>query len=307
MTGKTHKALGVVTGIAMVIYSIKANQPMYALGLATAPFGAMLPDIDHDRTKLGVARKRVTKIIRICIIIQMVLSTIVGVYYDMFFKPGEHSAQKILCITVPISVIILLADSEEMKKKHKFFHRHRGIMHTMFIPILLLAAYYCIPVEVIKMLSLGLCLGYTSHLIADMHTYAGDPLAWPLSEINVRIGRVVTGTVMETVVAVVLGIGIVVSSYFIAKDPTYLKAAYGYLAYAVFYALPNMLEKPLAKGKNKKRKSLPHNLLIPIGLFVLWYLFVPKTFVNNAISVGTIAGLVMSDIDFIEKQAKARS
>ena len=57
MRGTTHKAIGTVVGASIVVYAIKSEQPMLALGAVTAPFGAMLPDIDHDRSKLGAQRK----------------------------------------------------------------------------------------------------------------------------------------------------------------------------------------------------------------------------------------------------------
>lgn len=89
MTGKTHKAIGVATGVALVIYSIRTSNMMYALGLATAPFGAMLPDIDHDRSKLGAVRKRVTEVIHVAAIIVLVLSVLFGVVYTIL----KHNCQ----------------------------------------------------------------------------------------------------------------------------------------------------------------------------------------------------------------------
>lgn len=90
MTGKTHKAIGVATGVALVIYSIRTSNMMYALGLATAPFGAMLPDIDHDRSKLGAVRKRVTEVIHVAAIIVLVLSVLFGVQGHIYvIKDGR--------------------------------------------------------------------------------------------------------------------------------------------------------------------------------------------------------------------------
>ena len=50
MMGKTHKTIGIITGLAFSIYGVLSGNSLYTLALVTAPLGAMLPDIDHNST-----------------------------------------------------------------------------------------------------------------------------------------------------------------------------------------------------------------------------------------------------------------
>ena len=45
MMGKTHKTIGIITGLAFSIYGVLSGNSLYTLALVTAPLGAMLPDI----------------------------------------------------------------------------------------------------------------------------------------------------------------------------------------------------------------------------------------------------------------------
>jgi len=60
MTGKTHKFIGIVVGGAAAYYGVTAlHDPVHLFYLVAVPVGAMLPDIDHDNSKLGRSRKNI--------------------------------------------------------------------------------------------------------------------------------------------------------------------------------------------------------------------------------------------------------
>lgn len=220
MRGTTHKAIGTVVGVSIVVYAIKSEQPMLALGAVTAPFGAMLPDIDHDRSKLGAQRKvvmaTINKLIGIAFVAVILLALVVGLVYGtatlLLFKET--------LITVPICGVCLIANSDKMRRKYKFLHKHRGIMHTLLIPALLVIGVYTVDIDWLSSLLLGLALGYLSHLYADCLTVSGCPIAWPISEECFRLTRITTGTFWEYVGASCLSAcigftGLVLSSEYI--------------------------------------------------------------------------------------------
>ncbi len=271
MTGKTHKAIGVATGVALVIYSIRTSNMMYALGLATAPFGAMLPDIDHDRSKLGAVRKRVTEVIHVAAIIVLVLSVLFGVVYDFYLHKGEYTAIKCLMYIVPICLVVLLADSTKMKEKSTFLRRHRGIMHTLVVPVLLWLMTVSINIDICTGLLIGLLLGYLSHLFADTLTLMGAPLAYPLSKKLISIGTIRTGTAMEYIIGTILCVVIIFLGTRDISSKELFVGLYIILSYAVAYVIPETFGKVLRRGS--KVGIVLNSVLLPVGLIIVLIAF----------------------------------
>lgn len=202
MTGKTHKAIGTSVGVAMVMYGVRTGNALLALGMLTAPIGAMLPDIDHDSSKLGKSRKSVVKAIRITAItlaILSVLTAIVLVAMDLAL-----SSIKVVLVVLPLSAVMIVATSEWFKKKFPFLTGHRAIMHTLVVPCVMVICASGIDIQFIQALLLGLSLGYASHIFADCLTIMGCPIAFPVSKECYHFLPVRTGTIWEYVTAAVL-------------------------------------------------------------------------------------------------------
>lgn len=209
MTGKSHKTIGVATGIAFTLYSVSTGNPIYAMAMVTAPIGAMLPDIDHDNSKIGNSRKNVTSIasilIKIGILLALVMVMVLGYLKDEFIL----TLIKVSIVLGPLFICILIANNPKVKSKTKFFTKHRGIMHTLVVPICcILGGFFC-SLEAIRVLSFGLAAGYFSHLLADCCTKRGCPILWPLTSKSLRVLKITTGTFWEYLMCLLLSGGIV--------------------------------------------------------------------------------------------------
>lgn len=79
------------------------------------------------------------------------------------------------------------------------FLGHRGILHSLLIPILLYIAFYIFGLQVY---GIAAAIGYTSHLIMDAITSCGIHPVWPLP---FRIhGPIRTGSVLEHLVFIII-------------------------------------------------------------------------------------------------------
>jgi inner membrane protein len=58
--------------------------------------------------------------------------------------------------------------------------KHRGITHTLLIPVLTVFAMFTLTVPVVPSLLFGLAVGWTAHIAADMFNSKGVPLLWPV-------------------------------------------------------------------------------------------------------------------------------
>ncbi len=216
MTGKSHKAIGVATGVAITMYGAMNNEPLLAMSMITAPVGAMLPDIDHDRSKLGSQRKAVmgklSVVLKVAIIVAVLAIIVSGLYYGNLIEQ---------LITVGptlggVFIVMLIANTEWFKNKTKFFTKHRGIMHTLLVPALLFAAYKFVELEAIKYLIIGLMFGYLSHLFSDCLTHDGCPVLWPITKKPIH-GFIRTSTTGEYIAcALVIG-GILWVGYLLSR------------------------------------------------------------------------------------------
>lgn len=208
MTGKTHKAIGVATGVAFTLYGVGSGDAMYALAMLTAPFGAMLPDIDHDRSKLGSQRKEIFDNIEKLITIGIIGTIVTTIVYGL----ATHNPLFILKLA-PLVLIIggcsIIGNSPKFKKRYKFLTKHRGIMHTLAVPLAVYLCTFIFDTPFIDPMLYGLSLGYLSHLIADCCTIMGCPILWPFTEKCISLTTIKTGTIWEYIMGGVLIVCIV--------------------------------------------------------------------------------------------------
>ena len=115
----------------------------------------------------------------------------------LFFLP--HVAHKLVFVPV-LLFATLLPDIDSMYstlghhwlfRPMQFFVRHRGLIHSLTICLILSLAFaFYIPV-----VALPFFLGYMSHLVGDSFTQEGVRFFWPFRELT--SGRIRTGGVFE--------------------------------------------------------------------------------------------------------------
>lgn len=183
MTGVQHKRMGVAAGLGVLAYTVlKPADPTLALCMCTAPFGAMLPDIDHDQSKLGRNRKTITGLVKAVVIIAVIA------FLGLSFYSGGLWPMVMNAIYVGLACLILkiLASNKAVSRQLGFITKHRGIMHTLVPPVVLMGSCMWCTHTLYVHAVLGLCIGYVVHLIGDMATVDGAPVAWPLTKRNIR-------------------------------------------------------------------------------------------------------------------------
>lgn len=186
MSGKSHFTLGCVTAGAIAYLGFQDNSAASVVMALTVPFGSMLPDIDHDRTKLGRERLKIMGYIKKAIIGVFLMYILDALYLTVFKKMSPVSVLMSSIMSVgPLLLSVTVASNPVFKKKTKFFRKHRGIMHTL-VPIAgLIIGSYKLKGGFLSMLLTGLSIGYGTHLFADQETTMGNPLLWPLTSKNI--------------------------------------------------------------------------------------------------------------------------
>lgn len=209
MSGKSHFVLGCTTAVAIAYLGLKDNNASQVVMALTVPFGAMLPDIDHDRTKLGRKRLEIVTwakraIAAVCI------AYVVNLLYLIIVKGADPMYTIIGSVTSvgPIALCILVASNPMFKNKTKFFRKHRGIMHTLFPIAGMLIGAHMLRGGFMSMLLIGVSIGYVTHLIADQETVMGNPLLWPLTDKNIPGLPVKAGSHLELLV-LLLDMGVI--------------------------------------------------------------------------------------------------
>lgn len=95
------------------------------------------------------------------------------------------------------------AASKKVPLLHHFFS-HRGITHTLLVPVILYALLYQFHLSVvIESQIFGFMFGWLMHIAADLLNRKGVPIFWPLLTSKYHIATVKTGTGQETVFLVV--------------------------------------------------------------------------------------------------------
>jgi len=198
MTGKTHKFIGIVVGGAAAYYGMTVlHDPVHLFYLAAVPVGAMLPDIDHDRSKLGRSRKNVVNAVS-TLFGSLVVAAIAFYLADAYTKARLIPAiSTVLVILIPFLLLISLTKISFIRNNLKFMAKHRGLMHTLIMPAILFIAAFIITEPTFKIVVTGLAVGYATHIFADLLTVKGCPILYPLSKKNVSIMKIKTGTFGE--------------------------------------------------------------------------------------------------------------
>jgi inner membrane protein len=204
MTGKTHKFIGIAAGAAAAYYGVTAlDNPAHLFYLIACPIGAMIPDVDHDSTKLGRSRKNITAAIS-------TLFSSFALVAVIFFLADAYQKQRllpaiatILLILVPFALLVSLSKIKAVKKNLKFMVKHRGLMHTLILPACMFGAGFLVTEPTFKILLTGLNIGYITHIISDLLTVRGCPVLYPATKKNIKFMNIKTGSPGEYIAGLI--------------------------------------------------------------------------------------------------------
>ena len=192
MTGKSHKAIGTAVGLAFTVYGVLQSRPEFALALVTAPISAMIPDIDHNNSRMGKTRKKVVDFLVIFITV-----VLVGTVIYWYMTSDTSFLSVALGVAAPILALYLLSQIPAVKKTWGFARKHRGIMHTLLVPICMIFAVRAITDPYVLIMVYGAIAGYASHILADTFTKKGCPIFFPITQKHISISNITTGTDAE--------------------------------------------------------------------------------------------------------------
>lgn len=192
MNGVQHKIVGTGFGIAAASITFSVTKDPTAIAILPASMvGCMLPDMDHNATKLGRKRKVVTTLSNGAINLLIYGGIIVaGVLAILLVKGGMDygfDLPSLLIAMCGLALFGLIRKKIRGSSGYKWATRHRGLMHTNVIPVLLFIGMRVIGAPLYKNVIMGVMIGYVSHLFADMLTVEGCPVLFPLTTHNIRI------------------------------------------------------------------------------------------------------------------------
>lgn len=197
MTGVQHKIVGTGFGIAGAYVVTKGMGDPYGVLIApVAIVGSMLPDIDHDRTKIGRKRKFVTNLttnmINALIIGGMIGACVLALITLMGFRDYGVSGIQLLIVAGGFVAVWFVKKFIMSRDIVKWATRHRGMMHTLVCPALFYFGMGISDFPLWRYTFMGLLIGYCSHLFADMQTVEGCPILFPLTRKNIKFMRLRT-------------------------------------------------------------------------------------------------------------------
>lgn len=285
MQGSTHKTIGFAAGAGIVTYAVLTGHPLMSLGMITAPMGAMLPDIDHHNSKLGRTKDKVFKFVKYMSRIALIITSVLLV---LSFFLGLFKVVGTICLSIMgVCILINIALSERLAKRFPFLTKHRGIMHTLLFPLVILILSSMSSYDVTKALVFGLAIGYLSHLYADSLTVEGCPLVWPISKECVGPRLCKTGGIFEYIFAALLSVFCVVYAILLSKDAGYIILAFVTLIVPTFDVLTRML--CYKKSKKIKQWNVIRIILLVVMSAICFVLIVIG---NGALKVMAGSGLV---------------
>lgn len=197
MNGSQHKIVGIGFGIAASYACLKTgNDAWSVMCVPMSMVGCMLPDIDHDMTKIGRKRKLATTVTNTGLTIMCVLGLaaigFIAVSTTLQLTNYKTNWMQLAIMAGCIIGFLVLRSILSNNKTIKWMTKHRGLMHTLVMPALLFIAMKSTNVPIMYSALLGTLIGYCSHLIADCCTKDGCPLLWPITKKSIHITNITT-------------------------------------------------------------------------------------------------------------------
>lgn len=178
MTGKTHLAVGLTSGLGLIYLSEDVSWLEVGLTLVLTGSAALLPDIDTEGSMINnFLFSKVSKQARTFALAAIGLLLIL----TQFFLPQTP-------FWVSLIGIFFVAVA---------FAPHRGLTHSLVMTVYV----WWVANTAAPEMATPIVVGYVSHLIVDMLTVSGIPLLWPLpwklslSQIGIKIK---TGSWIDT-------------------------------------------------------------------------------------------------------------
>jgi inner membrane protein len=174
-----------VLGFNWSLFGVEVNvvATLVALGI-----GCYLPDIDHSKTKANRYLSNVRRFLRFIYFVVSLL-TVASIVFNN---------------TILISAVLVVVGGFVLDVMFGRL-RHRGIMHSIWIPLLCVILAYLFSFvgtkdsTVVVGLLVGVSAGYLLHLIADMFTVDGVRLFQPFCNIAFGLPLVSTGGDSEVI------------------------------------------------------------------------------------------------------------
>lgn len=222
MTGVQHKVVGIGFGVAAAyVLTVGYHDPNGVLAAAASTVGCMLPDIDHDRTKIGRKRQFFTNMATTAANIILSVIVIAGVVLTALVVKGflDVGVEPKILLGASIAAVIVFVIKKVIgdSKLFKWATKHRGLMHTLVVPAIILFGTRASDYWIYKYVMFGLFIGYMSHLFADMLTVEGCPVLFPFTTKNIRLAKFVTKDKKCTTVAYIVAILAVAAGYGITQ------------------------------------------------------------------------------------------
>ena len=196
MNGRQHDKVGIGAGIGTAICLLSMEpyglEPTIGavLGGITARLAAKLPDIDHNSTKIGRTRKKITgtsnTLVNLSLIAVIVISIVLIVTGKTQIMGFDLSTELLLKVSGISLAVIIVKNAINKNSTVKWMKSHRGFMHTLILPIVFGVCAWIIPSLILQRILIGLTVGYVCHLDADMYTVDGNPLLFPITRHSFR-------------------------------------------------------------------------------------------------------------------------
>lgn len=220
MTGAQHRVVGIGVGIAAAYALVQThNEPAAAITVVGSAIGLWLPDMDHDMTKIGRKRKLLTSLTSTMasIVVLGGIALAMGLIMLMVFGIKDYGIDMRLLL-IAVGGLTLVAIASKFIKNSKTFRwatKHRGLMHTLLVPVLMSTALKVSDYPVYKYIVIGLIVGYCSHLFSDMLTVEGCPILFPITKKNIRFMKLRTKDKSCTVAAWTVAMSSCIIAYII--------------------------------------------------------------------------------------------
>lgn len=217
MMGRTHATSGAVAWMAAAplmptLLDVTPGPVGLAVGLVAAAGAAMLPDFDHHHATIAQSLGPVTKVIAAGV------GAISGGH-----RNGTHSVLGLAVFTAtafglatlggwPLGIFLgflfAIAAAALRVEMAKATIAHTIICVAAAVALLLLAGNDVFPPLVVAP---AVAVGVAAHIVGDMLTKEGCPLAWPVSKLRLKVLTLTTdGPVERLVIGPALGVAALV-------------------------------------------------------------------------------------------------
>lgn len=177
MTGKTHAAIGIVTGL-----TLSAGEPMETkfIFVAFSTIGALAPDLDHPKAKLNQ---------RLLLFKNKFFSVF---FYSLLAIGSVYSYKK--TGNILFGLLGLMTFLISISTHRGFTHSILGFLIATYI-VKILAIRYSLP-----QIYYGFSIGYLTHLIGDFFTIRGIKLFYPLDKMVASPIVFNTNNILESII-----------------------------------------------------------------------------------------------------------